>query len=201
MKRILPLFLLPLLTFTLLACGSDTDNPNSTSGNNSNTTSHQPTKTSSVIIDATASKASSLLCEERTFANNVWNSQTPEVFEINITDPDAYYTITFSVAIDTAVYRYEDFPFYANIFTPDGAHRHLSPQFPVKQYGRWKGEMRNGYRVITKQLYEYFPFSKAGKQRIEVKQATSQFNLEGIHAFAIDIKKADLDFEKMRNQN
>ena len=139
------------------------------------------------------------LNEERTFANNVWNSQTPEVFEINITDSNAFYSIEFTVAIDTAVYRYETVPFYADIYTPDGAHRHLTPEFPIKQYGRWKGEMRDGYRVITKQLYEYFPFSKSGKQRIEVKQATSQYDLEGIHAFAINIKKADLDFEKMRN--
>ena len=140
------------------------------------------------------------LNEERTFANNVWNSQTPEIFEIDITDSNAYYSIEFTVAVDTTVYRYESFPFYVNIYTPDGAHRHLSPEFPIKQYGRWKGEMRNGYRVISKRLYDFFPFSKTGKQRFEVKQATSQFNLEGIHSFAINIQKADLDFEKMRNQ-
>jgi hypothetical protein len=62
------------------------------------------------------------------------------------------------------------------------------------------GEMRDGYRVVTKQLYEYFPFSKPGEQRIEVRQATSQFDLEGIHSFSIDIKKAELDFEKMRKE-
>ena len=86
-----------------------------------------------------------------------------------------------------------------DIYTPDGAHRHLTPEIGIKQYGRWKGEMRDGYRVISQRVYEYFPFSKAGKQRIEVRQATSQFNLEGIHAFGIDIQKADLDIEKMRN--
>ena len=58
MKRILPLFLLPFLTITLLACGSGTDNPDSTSGNNSDTTSLQPTDDSAVIIDATAPNAS-----------------------------------------------------------------------------------------------------------------------------------------------
>ena len=47
------------------------------------------------------------------------------------------------------------------------------------------------------QLFEYFSFNKAGKQRIEVKQATSQYNLEGIHAFAIHIEKAELDIEKI----
>jgi len=141
------------------------------------------------------------LDEERTFPNNVWNSQTPEIFEIDIKDSNAFYTITYTVAIDTAVYRYQTIPFYTDIYTPDNAHRHLTPEFPIKQYGRWKGEMEDGYRVVTKQLYEYFPFSKTGIQRIEVRQATSQFDLEGIHSFKISIKKADLDFEKMRKEN
>ena len=169
----------------LTSCGGPADNQDSTSITSAN---------------ATGAKDSYLLNEERTFSNNVWNSQSPEVFEVNINEPDDFYSISFSVTIDTAVFRYESFPFYIDIYTPDGAHRHLTTQFPVKQYSRWKGEMLDGYRVVEKQLYEHFPFSKAGKQRIEVKQATSQFNLEGVHAFAINIKKADLDFDKMRNE-
>ena len=155
------------LVLLLSACGgnstSDKQGNSSNNGSNASAGSDSPTPIKDTYI----------LNEERTFAHNVWNSQTPEVFEINITDPDAYYTIEFAVAIDTAVYRYETFPFYADIYTPDGTHRHLTPEFPLKQYGRWKGDMRDGYRVISKQLYEFFPFSKAGKQRIEVKQATS----------------------------
>ncbi len=169
----------------LASCGGE-GNPQD------NTVSGGDTKSATVNAPGT-------LVEERTFRNNIWNSQSPEVFEIDITDSNAYYTFVFTVAIDTAVYRYETFPFYTDIYTPDGTHRHLTPEFPVKQYGRWKGEMRDGYRIISKKLYEYFPFSKGGKQRIEVRQATSQFNLEGIHSFTIDIQKAELDFEKMRN--
>ena len=183
-------FLITNLSFLIFLAACNSGDPSAVTGN-----------TSGNSTDANSSDTKNyLLNEERVFPNNVWNSQTPEVFEINVTDADAYYTIVFAVAIDTAVYRYDNFPFYANIFTPDGAHRHLSPSFPVKQYDRWKGEVRDGYHVISKQLYEYFPFSKAGKQRIEVKQATSQFNLEGVHAFYISIKKADLDFDKMRNE-
>lgn len=141
------------------------------------------------------------LTGSRTFDNNVWNSQQPEVFTIDITAPDDYYSFDLSVDIDTAVYRYQNVPFYIDIYTPDGAHRHLTPEMRIKQYDRWKGEMRDGYRHITQRIYEYFPFSKAGKQRIEVRQATSQFDLEGIHAIDISIQKADLDIEKMRNQN
>ena len=149
--------------------------------------------------EAAKEQSSGTLSETRTFDNNVWNSKQPEVFALNVADPDAYYSFDLTVALDTALYRYERVPFYIDIYTPDGAHRHLTPEIGIKQYGRWKGEMRDGYRVISQRVYEYFPFSKAGKQRIEVRQATSQFNLEGIHAFGIDIQKADLDIEKMRN--
>ena len=172
--------------FILLTACNGSDNNSASTSNNAGTT-----ETKSDPVGA--------LNEERTFAHNVWNSQTPEVFEIDIKDSNTFYTITYTVSLDTAVYRYETFPFYTDIYTPDGAHRHLTPEFAIKQYGRWKGEMHDGYRVITKQLYEYFPFSKTGKQRIEVRQATSQYNLEGIHSFRITIQKANLDFEKMRN--
>lgn len=177
---------LPIFSLLLLAsCGGNATSDDSTVPNTD-------TKQTTVQTPGT-------LNEERTFAHNVWNSQTPEVFEIDIRDSNAFYTITYAVALDTAVYRYETVPFYTDIYTPDGTHRHLTPEFPIKHYGRWMGEMRGGYRVVTKQLYEYFPFSKTGLQRIEVRQATSQFDLEGIHSFTINIKKADLDFEKMRN--
>ena len=176
-------FLLIALLFT--ACG----------GSNSHNASSSPNP----IVTEPKPTPQGSLNEVRTFHNNVWNLQCPQVFEINIQDSNAFYTIAFSVAIDTAVYRYETAPFYTDIYTPDGTHRHLTPEFPVKQYGRWKGEMHDGYRVISKQLYEFFPFSKSGLHRIEVRQATSQFDLEGIHSFSLTIKKADLDFEKMRN--
>jgi hypothetical protein len=175
-----------LLSLLLLSACNGSDSNSASTSNKTGTT-----ETKEAPVGA--------INEERTFANNVWNSQSPEIFVIDITDSNAYYSIEFTVAIDTAVYRYETVPFYTDIFTPDGAHRHLTPEFPTKQYGRWKGEMRDGYRIISKKLYEYFPFSKGGRQRIEVRQATSQFDLEGIHSFTLSIKKADLDFEKMRN--
>ena len=171
--------------FLLFACSGSNNNDSITDSNGSATETKSAPKGS--------------LDEERTFANNVWNTETPEVFEFDVTDPNNYYSIEYSIAIDTAVYRYETFPFYTDIYTPDGTRRHLTPEFPVKQYGRWKGENHDGYRVITKQLYEFFSFNKAGKQRIEVRQATPQYNLEGIHAFKIKIKKVNIDFEKMRN--
>jgi hypothetical protein len=175
MKLHLSLYFLVLTT--LAACGGTSGNP---SVNN--------TQNSDILIS-----------EERTFDHNTWCTQSPEVFEVNISNVDDWFSIEYTIALDTAIYRYETVPFYTDIYTPDGVHRHMTPEIPIKHYGRWKGETRDGYQVISKVLYEYFAFNKAGKQRIEVRQATSQYNLEGIHSFGITIKKVELDFEKMRN--
>ena len=125
-----------LLSLLLLSACNGSDSNSASTSNKTGTT-----ETKEAPVGA--------INEERTFANNVWNSQSPEIFVIDITDSNAYYSIEFTVAIDTAVYRYETVPFYTDIFTPDGAHRHLTPEFPTKQYGRWKGEMRDGYRIIS----------------------------------------------------
>ena len=185
------LFIFHLSFFLLFAACGNSDSSDSLGNDSSVTTNAKGHST----------KTPGTLDEERTFANDVWCKQSPEVFELDVADANTFYSVEYSIAIDTAVYRYETFPFYTDIYTPDGTHRHLTPEFQVKQYGRWKGEDRDGYRVITKQLFDYFSFNKAGKQRIEVKQATSQYNLEGVHAFSIKIQKANLDFEKMRNGN
>jgi gliding motility-associated lipoprotein GldH len=151
-----------------------------------------------LLFAACSSKSDIVIDEQRTFANDVWNRVTPEVFEVDIVDEGDYFHIDLTVAVDTALYRYKEFPFNLDIYTPDGTHRHLTPQFDVKNHDRWKGEADGRYRVVTKRVQNYFYFNTPGKHRIEVQQATSQYNLEGIHAFKLHIEKAELDIDKLK---
>lgn len=151
-----------------------------------------------LLVSSCSSKNNVLIDEQRTFSNNVWNRVTPEAFEIDVENENDYFNIDLTVSVDTAVYRYADFPFNLDIYTPDGTHRHLTPQVGVKANGRWKGEPEGGYRTVTKRVQNYFYFNTPGKHRIEVQQATSQYNLEGIHAFKIHIEKAEMDVEKLK---
>ncbi len=150
-----------------------------------------------LLLSCSSGAGDLLIDEQRTFANDVWNSVTPEVFEVNVINDSDYFNIDLTVTVDTALYRYADFPFYLDIYTPDGTRRHLTPQLAVKQNDRWKGESNGRYRTITKRVQNYFFFNSPGTHRLEVRQATSQYNLEGIHAFAIHIEKAELDIEKI----
>ena len=51
-----------------------------------------------------------IIDEERTFANDVWNRFTPEVFEVSVNNTDDYYNIDVTVAADTTVFRYSLLP-------------------------------------------------------------------------------------------
>ena len=152
---------------------------------------------STFFFSSCGDKSDILIDEQRSFPNDVWNRVTPETFEIDVPDASDYFNIDLSVTVDTALYRYNEMPFYMDIYSPDGTRRHLTPQFLVKENGRWKGESKDGYREVTSRVQHFFFFNQNGTHRIEVRQATSQYDLEGIHSYGIRIEKADLDLEKI----
>ncbi|MBP3763295.1 MAG: hypothetical protein J6I49_05365 [Bacteroidales bacterium] len=142
----------------------------------------------------TACGNTKLVDEERTFASDIWNRFTPEVFELKVTDADMYFNVDFTVEVDTVLYRYDDFPMIIDIYDTDGTHRHLTPVLKVRENGRWKGEQRDRYRRVEARLFNYFAFNAPGDYRYEVKQGTSQYDLEGIHSLRLAITEAKLDY-------
>ena len=138
-----------------------------------------------------------LVDDERTFDNNVWNRFTPERFDLDIDDADRYFHIDFTAQVDTALFRYDHLPLIVDIYSEDGVHRHIRSHIMLKTNGRWKGEMNDGYREVSTRAYEYFSFNQAGTYRYEVKQATSQYDLEGIHSFKVHIEEAKIDLDKL----
>ena len=132
--------------------------------------------------------------EQRTFDRNIWNRFTPEVFDVNITNPEDYYNVNLTVAFDTAVFRYNNLPLTVNLYTPNGERRMFYSGVAFKENGRWKGEMQDGYRVVNQRIRSYFSFNGKGHHRMEVGQATSQYDLEGVHSITLTIEQAPLDY-------
>lgn len=132
--------------------------------------------------------------DEREFENNVWNRFTPEKFEAGISNTDAYYNIDLTVKIDTAVFRYSSLPLTVNIYSPNGEHRMFYAEVAFRENDRWKGEVQDGQRSVTTHIRTFFSFNSKGDHRIEIGQATSQYDLEGIHSIELDIYKVKLDY-------
>lgn len=133
--------------------------------------------------------------EQRTFKGDIWNRFTPEVFDVNITKPEDYYNINLTIAFDTAVFRYNSIPLTVNLYTPNGERRMFYSEVAFKENGRWKGEMDGGYRVVNQRIRSYFSFNGKGHHRMEIGQATSQYDLEGVNAITLNIEQAPLDYE------
>ncbi len=138
-----------------------------------------------------------ILDEEREFGRDIWNRFTPETFEFTVNDIDAYYNVDLTVTIDTALFRYDHFPVYLDLKSPDGESRRFNGQVDFKQLGTWRGEEQGQYRVICGPMRNYMSFNSKGHHTLEVGQTTSQYDLEGIHSVAVHIYKVKLDYDKL----
>lgn len=141
-----------------------------------------------------ASCSKNIIDEEREFGGDTWNRFKPEVFETHVSNIDAYYNIDLSVSIDTTVFRYTSLPLTVNIYSPNGEHRMFYSEVPLKENGRWKGEIDDGRRKASTHIRTFFSFNGKGEHRIEIGQATSQYDLEGIHSIELEIYKIKLDY-------
>ena len=136
-----------------------------------------------------------MIDEEHTFGNNIWNRFTPERFDFTLQNIDDYYHIDVTVAVDTSIYRYTEFPCAITLVAPGGESRRFRTDIALKEKDRWRGEMKDGYRVVTSRVRSYFSFNSKGEQHIELLQNTSQYNLEGIHSIGLNIYKGKIDYD------
>ena len=136
----------------------------------------------------------SVIDEVRTFDSDKWNRFSPEVFNLYVKNIDNFYDIDLCVSVDTAVFRYEDLPLTVNLYSSNRERRMFYANVPLKQNGRWRGEIIDGYRTVNQHIRTYFSFNAKGEHRMEVGQATSQYDLEGVHSMGLNIYKVDLDY-------
>ena len=135
-----------------------------------------------------------IIDEERTFKGGVWNHFSPELFDVNVSNTEDYYNIDMTATVDTSIFRYQILPLTVNIYSPNGERRMFYASIPTKENGRWKGEMKDGKREITARVRTFFSFNCTGAHRMEIAQATSQYDLEGLASFRLTIENTDIDY-------
>ena len=154
-----------------------------------------------MLLAACGSK--NIIDEERTFAGDVWNRFTPETFEVNVDNTDNYYNIDVTVTVDTALFRYSLLPITVNLYSPAGERRMFYASVPLKENGRWKGDIvsgtteKEGRRQVTSRIRTLFSFNAKGTHRLEIGQATSQYNLEGIGSLRLTVENTKIDYKDL----
>ena len=141
---------------------------------------------------------SPVLDETRPFDGGIWNRFKPEVFDVNIEKPDDFYNITVELVVDSALMRGNSFPLTVNLYSPDNEHRMFYTGLLLRNGDRWKGESAGeGLRVVKQNIREYFSFRGKGTHRLEIGQATSQYDLEGVRSMHVTIAKAEIDYDDL----
>lgn len=132
--------------------------------------------------------------EQHTFERDSWNHFKPEQFDINIDNEEDYYHIDFCVSVDTVRYRYDEFPCMIILTSPAGEERQFYHTMLLKENGHWRGEVDGDYRTVRGRVRSYFTFNRHGEHSMKVAQATSQYDLEGIHSLQVQVEKAKLEY-------
>ena len=148
-----------------------------------------------LLLLLTSCHSKTVTDEEHTFDRNLWNRFTPETFDITVNNIENYYNIDLTAAVDTTVFRYGELPVMLLLKAPGGEERQFYGTVLLKDKGRWRGEMQDGYRVASGRIRSYFSFNAKGFHHLEVNQATSQYDLEGIHAITLSVTKAKVDYD------
>lgn len=148
------------------------------------------------LLLATACSKSNIIHEEnRVFNTNTWNRFTPEKFEVKVDNVEDYYNIDFTVSVDTMLYRYDHFPVMVIMQSPSGEERQFYHTIQLKENGRWRGEIADGYRQVKGRARSYFSFNHTGTHILNISHQTPQFDLEGIHAFGIQVERTKLHYD------
>ena len=153
-----------------------------------------------VVLMVACGSKETLLDQTSTFANNTWQRFNPEVYEFEVDNLDDFYSIDFEIVVDSALMRNSQLPFTVNLYSPDGERRMFYAYINLKENGRWKGEhveqaTHKGLRRMTQNIRPFFSFNSKGTYRMEIGQATSQYDLEGVESFRLLIRRAEIDYK------
>ena len=145
-----------------------------------------------------------LIDETREFDHAVWQRFSPESFDIKVDNADDYYRIDFEVVVDSALMRNPQLPLTVNFYSPDGERRMFYAYINLTENGRWKGQMlkgrpKEGIRVIRQTIKPFFTFNSAGTYRMDIGQATSQYDLDGVYSLRLDIERTEIDYKALND--
>ncbi|MBR1765438.1 MAG: hypothetical protein IJ745_00175 [Bacteroidales bacterium] len=144
-----------------------------------------------------------LVDDTRTFGDKGWNRFKPEVFSVDVKDADNYYQIDFEVVVDTSLMRTNTLPLTVNLFSPSGDRRMFYASISLIENNRWKGEpqpgrTKEGLRLLRQTIRPFFTFNSNGEFRMEIGQASSQFDLDAVKSFRLDIERTEIDYKGMK---
>ncbi len=134
-----------------------------------------------------------LLDDTHHFANEKWMRFTPEKYSFEVSNIDDCYDILLTLRIDTTRYSANELPLIIDLYTANDEHRQFSAEAKLHdRNGTLNGTRMGQYVDITIPAKRFFYFNSSGTQRLEIKQATSRYEIDGINRLTVEVKKSDM---------
>lgn len=131
--------------------------------------------------------------DTHTLGDEKWMRFKPEKFQFNVKDYDDCYDILLTLRIDTTIYTENELPLIVDLYTPNDEHRMFNVSLLVhNKKGKLNGTRMGQYVDVTVPAKQWFFFNTDGKYRLEVKQATSHYEISGITNIQVLVKKSDM---------
>ena len=144
-----------------------------------------------LLMAACGSKT--VLHETHALKNGTWLRFEPEKYTFEIRDMDACYDLTLTARVDTALLTDAELPLIVDMYNETSERRMLPLKLRLRDaHGQATGRASGAYREVSVPVREYFFFNTKGQQRVEVKQATSRYELRGVNALTLTVKESDL---------
>lgn len=128
-----------------------------------------------------------------TFTDQTWLRQEPKSFNIQVKNIDDCYNIYFTMKIDTASVRGNNFPLVVNLYSENGERRMFYSYLQVRNNeGNWIVPREGSKLIIDQRIKEYFFFNSVGQHRLEIGQGTDRYEIKKVEYFGVRIEKAEL---------
>lgn len=146
-----------------------------------------------------AACGTTLTDDTHTFDGQKWMRFEPEKYQFDVKNIDPCYDILLTLRIDTTVFTANELPIIIDMFAPNGEHRMFSTTLRVHDAkGHLNGTRMGQYVDVSVPAKQWFYFNAAGTQRMEVKQATSHYDLDGISSLTLTVKKSDMRLKEQQ---
>ncbi len=134
-----------------------------------------------------------ILDETHTFTNETWLRFEPESYSFDIDDCYDCYDLLLTLRIDTTRYTDNVLPLIVDLYTANQEHRMFTTELKLHdRNGTLNGKRLGKYVDVTVPAKRFFYFNTEGTQRMEIKQATSRYEIAGINRLTATVQKSDM---------
>ncbi len=134
-----------------------------------------------------------LLDDTHHFVNEKWMRFEPEKYSFEVSNIDDCYDIVLTLRIDTTRFADKELPLIVDLYTANDEHRMFTTAATLHdRHGNLNGTRMGQYVDITVAAKRFLYFNTAGTQRLEIKQATSRYEIDGLNSLTVAVRKSDM---------